>query len=319
MKIDNGLELVKLLDEETGEVREGAFIENYEGGYYKKGNIEKINKFRANKKSYDNFTDIAGGFSFLIVDTLKELHKDTRFSDMEKARIIFLGTFCSYESSGRYLFTNNNRYILKSDLQKLLEISNKKEFYTFYNKLVDTGILKEQKISRLEIRLKWNSNYHFKGKTAKNGTKSTATVKAYDRQIQTLYKEKDSKGKRINTPKNLFILFMVLPFIHKESGVLCKQPQTAIEEAEPLELKDLADMFGYPKPSAIKSKLLQCKLHNTNVFHYGEGLKNRKKYTRIYVNPFVANRSPKAPNSTILAMFPNTENAIVKHLEDKRK
>lgn len=312
-------ELKEMIDNETGEIKKGTFIE--EGSNATIIDNDKINKmkeYQANKKNYDSFIDTAGGFSFMLVDTLKELHKDTRFTDADKARIMFLGTYCSYETSGRYLFFNNNKQILKSHLQQLLEITNKKEFYRFYNKLVETGIIEEEKLDRFTIRVKWNSDYHFKGKTSKNGTKSTDTVKAYDRQIQSLYKEKNTKGKSKNTPKNLYIMFMVLPFINRKSGVLCNQPQIENEEdAEPLELKDLAEMFGYPKPSVIKNKLLQCKLYNTNVFFIGEGMKDRKKYTRIYVNPFVSSRSPKAPNASLLAMFPDTEKAIVERLEAK--
>ncbi|MFE1246063.1 hypothetical protein ACFW35_18290 [Fictibacillus sp. NPDC058756] len=317
--MDKEIKIIDLVDE-NGELKTGAFIENYEGGFYKKESVEKMKEYQAKKKDYDTFTDIAGGFSFMLVDTLKELHQDTRFNDMEKARLMFLGTFCSYETSGRYLFTNNNKPILKSDLQELFEISNKKEFYKFYNKLVETGIIEEDVRGRVEVRIKWNSKYHFKGKASKNATRSTETVKAYDRQIQTLYMEKDAKGKSINTPKNLYVMFMVLPFINKESGVLCNLQQNPLEDTcEPLELTDVAKMFGCSKASQIKTKLMNCKLYGTNVFFIGEGTKDRKKYTRIYVNPFVSSRSGKAPNPSLLSMFPNTGKLIAEQLKAKQK
>ena len=243
VKINKNVEIMEIVDE-NGEIRKGAFIENYEGGFYQPESVEKMKQYQIEKRNYEVFADIVGGFSFMLVDTLKELHKDTRFTDIEKARIMFLGTFCSYESSGRYLFTNNNRHILKSDLQELLEVTNKQEFYKLYNKLVETEIIEEEVISRSEIRLKWNDKYHFKGATSSKGVKSVDTVKAYDRQIQTLYKEKNAKGKNINTPKNLYVLFMILPFINSESGVLCNQQHNPIEEAcEPLELNDIAEML----------------------------------------------------------------------------
>jgi hypothetical protein len=285
-----------------------------------KESFENKKKYQDGKKDYEQFEDIAGGFSFMLIETLKELHKDTRFTDIEKARIMFLGTFCSYEDSGRYLYTNNNKFILKSDLPGLLELTNKKEFYKLYNKLVETGIIEESVINRTEVRLKWNSKYHFKGKASKNGTRSTDTVKAYDRQIQALYKEKNAKGKSINTPKNLYILFMVLPFINKESGVLCNHQHITVEDdCEPLELSEVAEMFGYTRTSLLKTKLMNCKLFGTNVFFIGEGILDRKKYTRIYVNPFVSSRSSKAPNPSLLAMFPSTDRAIVEQLKKKKK
>ncbi len=318
MVMKNDTEIIQIVDE-NGEVKTGLFIENYEGGFYRKESIEKMKAYQAEKKNYELFQDIAGGFTFMLTDTLKELHNDTHFNDMDKARIIFLGTFCSYETSGRYLLFNNNKPILKNNLQELLEITNKKEFYKFYNKLIETGIVEEEKISRTEVKLKWNSKYHFKGKANKRGASSTDTVKTYDNQIQELYKAKDAKGKNINTPKNLYILFMLLPYINMESGVLCRQQHIQDETAcKPLTLDDLAEMFDYPKTSLLKNKLLKCKLHETNVFFIGEGMQNRKKYTRIFVNPFVANRSGKTPNTSLLAMFPDTEKAIVNHLQSKR-
>jgi hypothetical protein len=283
--------------------------------------VQKKAKYLRDKKSYDNFSDIVGGFSFMLVDTLKAFHQDDRFTDIEKARIMFLGTYCSYEEAGRYLFTNNNRHILKSDLPELLEMTNKKEFYKFYNKLVETSIIDEEAKNRNEVRLKWNNKYHFKGSTKSNGTKSTETVRTYDNQIQALYKEKNEKGKSINTPKNLYILFMILPFINSDSGVLCHQQRNPIEEdCQPLELDDLRVMFGYERVTTLKTKLLGCKLYGTNVFFIGEGTLDRKKYTRIFVSPYVASRSgSKAPNESLLAMFPNTGKAIIQKLQDKRK
>lgn len=307
--------------DQNGEIHDFAIVKNPENKVIlDKDKIQKVQQYKAEKRSYDNFIDIAGGFSFLLVDTLKDLHSDTRFTDIEKARIMFLGSYCSYESSGRYLFTNNNKYILKKDLQELLEITNKQEFYKFYNKLVDYGIIEEDVVGRFKVKLKWNGKYHFKGKATKNGNKSIDTVKAYDRQIQTLYKEKDIEGKSINTPKNLYILFMVLPFINKESGVLCNQQHNPIEEdCEPLDLKDLCKLLGFERISTLKSKLMNCTLYGTNVFFIGEGIHKRKKYTRIYVNPFVSSRSSKAPNTSLLAMFPDTEKAIVNNLQKKKK
>jgi hypothetical protein len=292
-----------------------------------KYNIEKLEDKQRRKDyynkqvNYDNFSDVSGGFSFMPVESLKSLHQDTRFTDMEKARIIYLGTYVSYEDKGSYLMTNNNRHLLKKDIQELLEISNNKDFYKFYNMLIDAEILQQEIISRYEVRLKWNSQYHFKGKAGKTSTGSTETVKAYDKQIQALYKEKNEKGKSINTPKNLYILFMVLPFINSESGVLCNQQHNPIEsDCQPLELDELREMFGYERITTLKTKLLGCKLYGTNVFFIGEGTLDRKKYTRIFVSPFVASRSgSKAPNESLLAMFPNTGTAIVQKHQDKSK
>ncbi|KPB06321.1 hypothetical protein [Bacillus sp. CHD6a] len=312
--------LKEYIDRETGELVRGNLLEEgFEGKVITQESQDKILKYHAEKKQYDNYKDIAGGFTFMLIDTLKAFNEDISFTDMEKARIMFLGSYVSYESHGRYLITNNNKCILKSDLQELLEIKGKKEFYNLYNKMVEAGIIEEEVKSRYEIRLKWNSSYHFKGTLKGAGVSSADTVKTYDRQIQELYKAKGKNGKSINTPKNLYIMFMMLPFLHIESSALCKYPNNPIEEgSEPLQLNELAKMFGY-KPSAFRTLLLKCTLFKTNVFLISEGIDAGERYTRIFVNPFVASRSHKAPNPSLLAMFPNIGEAIVKNIMDKKK
>lgn len=99
---------------------------------------------------------------------------------------------------------------------------------------------------------------------------------------------------------------MMLPFIHFESGALCKKPLANISDCEPLELKELAEMFGFSRANVLKSRLLNYKLYGTNVFFIGSGIKNRKKYTRVFVSPYVASRNSKMPNETLLNMFPDT-------------
>jgi len=81
-------------------------------------------------------------------------------------------------------------------------------------------------------------------------------VKLYDKQIQALYHEKDANGKKINTPKNLYVLFMVLPFLHVGSGVLCKKPLSDNVDCEPFTLKELAELFGFSRINLLKAKLL---------------------------------------------------------------
>lgn len=86
-----------------------------------------------------------------------------------------------------------------------------------------------------------------------SGVKSTELIKAYDKQVQALFKEKDEHGKSINVPKTLYTSFMMLPFIHFESDTLCKKPLADITECEPFELKELAEMFGFSRANILIS------------------------------------------------------------------
>ncbi|WP_347861555.1 hypothetical protein U0355_13085 [Salimicrobium sp. PL1-032A] len=271
-------------------------------------------------KEKDEFQKTVGGFTRMLTSTLIELHNDNRFTDIEKARLIYLGTYTSYEDSGRYLRFGNNQRIQKKHLQEVLDINNRNAFYGFYNKLIEHGILAEEKVKKDEIYLVWNSFYAFKGSAKSHGAKSEDTVKAYDQQVQAMYKAKNDKGKPVNRPKQLYIMFMIMPFIHIKTNALCKYPRKEIEEAEPLQLKELAEMFGFEKPHQLKNKLMDCTLYGTNVFAISERKTTEgKKYTRIFISPYVASRTGDKPDPHLIAMFPDVADKIRKEKAGKRK
>lgn len=116
----------------------------------------------------------------------------------------------------------------------------------------------------------------------------------------------------MNRPKQLYITFMIMPFIHMKTNVICKHPR---KEAEPLQLKELADMFGFEKPHHLKNKLINCMLYNTNVFAISEV----KGYTRVFISPYVASRTGDKPEPHLITMFPHVTEAIKKEKEGKRK
>lgn len=41
------------------------------------------------------------------------------------------------------------------------------------------------------------------------------------------------------------------------------------------------------------------------MFFIDSVIKNRKKYTRVFVSPYVPSRNSKVPNETLLNMFPD--------------
>ncbi|WP_404347499.1 hypothetical protein LG311_17870 [Sutcliffiella horikoshii] len=285
---------------ETGEIQDIMVITN--PAEYTVISKEK----EANKKAYirgkenkEMFEELAGSFTFTLSSTIKELNQDQRFTPAEKTRIMFLGTYVTYQEQGSYLRHDNGNFILKNKLQDLFEIKNKKEFYTFYNKLVETGILSEDIEGRSKIYLKWNSKYHFKGKPSSSAQKEKNLVKTFDKQVRELYKEKNEKGKAVHTPNNLYTLFMVMPYIHPEANILCKFPENDLNTCEPLTINELAEMFGFSRSNDLKKKLFKVMLKGFPVFT----IQQNAFVSHILVNPFVVYRSGKAPNPALLIHF----------------
>jgi len=298
-------------DLRTGEMVNGVLITNPEEytiiSKKKEANRKEFLRRQENKELFE---DIAGKFTFTLSSTIKELNQDTRFSPAEKTRIMFLGTYVAYQEQGNYLRHDNGHLIYKNKLQELLEIKNRKEFYAFYNKLVSAGIIIEEVENRTTIKLKWSNKYHFKGKAPAAALKEKNLIKTFDHQIRELYKEKNENGKSVHTPNNLYTLFMVIPYIHPETNVLCKYPEKPFDQCEPFTLTELAEAFGFNRTNDLKRKLLKVLLKGLPVF----SIQQNAFYTYILVNPFVVWRSNKAPSEALTITFLDTAQRLL----DKR-
>ena len=292
----------EFINRETGEILEGVLVNPEQYNIYSKEKEANRKAFLRGQENKELFEELAGRFTFTLSSTIKELNQDQRFTPAEKTRIMFLGTYVTYQEQGSYLRHDNGNSILKNRLQELLEIKNKKEFYNFYNKLVETGVLSEVIEGKSKIYLKWNSKYHFKGKPSSSAQKEKNLVKTFDKQVRELYKEKNEKGKAVHTPNNLYTLFMVLPYIHPEANILCKHPENDLNTCEPLSINELAELFGFNRSNDLKCKLFKVMLKGLPVFT----IQQNAFVTHILVNPFVVYRSSKAPSPALLVHFKDT-------------
>ncbi|RIU93312.1 hypothetical protein [Oceanobacillus picturae] len=288
---------------ETGEKLEQV------GVIYNPDDYNVINKkSEARKKAYllsrkekSEFDALAGRFTFTLASTIIKLNNDKRFSQTEKTRIMYLGTYVSYQEKGSYLMHCNGKYVLKNKLQSLLEMTNKVEFYKFYNKLLLAGIIQEEKLNKSTIKIMWSSEYNFRGKASPEALKEKNLIKTYDNQIRELYHEKDSKGKKVHTANNLYTLFMLMPYVQPESNMICLHPENETDSC-PLTIKDLAEIFNYNRTNDLKRKLFKIKLRGMPVF----ATISNSNYTHIVVNPFIVYRSNKAPSDALLIHFKDT-------------
>ena len=292
----------------TGEIQTGILITNpKEYTIISKRSEAKRKEYLQGKQKKSEFDVIAGKFTFTLSSTIKQLNRDKRFSQTEKTRIIFLGTYVSYQEKGNYLVHDNGKPVLKNKLQSLLEMTNKKEFYKFFNKLVEAGIIQEKYINKSTIRIVWSSEYNFRGTAPTSALKEKNLIKTFDRQIRELYQEKDSKGKKVHTANNLYTLFMLMPYVHPESNMLCLHPENSID-SYPLTLTELAGMFGYNRTNDFKRKLFKVKLKGLPVF----ATVSNGNFTHILVNPFIVYRSNKAPNEALMMHFDDTAERLTK-------
>lgn len=293
---------------DTGEILDNAKIVTSPLGYdvLPKGWKEQQKVFAERKSRNSLYDSIADSFTWSYINKLSELHQDERFTDDEKTRIMFLGTYVSYSDKGSFLVFPNGRYIRKKHLKGLLEITKDNKFYSFYNKLLDAGIITEVPDSEGRKILKWSEQYHFKGKLPKGSGAEAGIFKTYDKQIQELYKTKNENGKALHSPKQLYTVFMVLPFVHYETNIICKNPNVPFEETEPLSIEELAKGLGFSRSNDLKRKMLQIELKDQPVFSFIQN----KKTTHITINPFVIWRQNQMPNKTLMLHFFDTAKRI---------
>ncbi|XRD24533.1 hypothetical protein AABM34_20350 [Lysinibacillus fusiformis] len=301
--------LKEVADLETGEMVEAWVPDNgtmEDFTVIHKDDQAKKDAYLKSKAIKMNFNILSGGFTFTMMQTLKDLIANTTFTQAEKTRIMFLGTYVSYHSETPYLTHSNGKPLLKSKLKNLLEIANKKEFYAFYNKLVEAGVMKEEIIDRSTVKLIWSEQYHFKGKPSASKVSSDNLIKTFDKQIREMYTLKNEKGKSVHTAHSLYNIFILMPYIHPESNALCKYPEKPYHASEPLTLQDLTDFFGYSRTNDTKRMLFKFVLHGMPVV----AIAPTSESTRIFINPFVVNRTGKTPNATLFTMFDSSFNML---------
>ncbi|WP_262177760.1 hypothetical protein [Saccharococcus sp. Marseille-Q5394] len=294
-------EVRPVVDIETGELFEKAIIVDNPENYILIHKDSEANRkeFLKNRVVKSQFDELAGGFSFTMLDTLKELIADEDFTQSDKTRIMFLGTFVSYEKNNRYLTYGNGRPILKNQLMDLLEMTNRKEFYNLYNTMLEKGVFTEDRESRSVIKIIWSKKYHFKGAVSGGSKTSEKLVKSYDKQIRELYRARNSKGKPIHTAHSLFTFFSLLPYVHPESNALCRHPEKPVSQSQPFTIRELADIYGIERVTNFRRLLFRIKIHKMPVV----ALAQTTEDSRIYINPFVVNRTGKKPNATLFTLF----------------
>ncbi|MGD6815490.1 hypothetical protein ACQCVE_00250 [Metabacillus sp. 113a] len=260
------------------------------------------------KKEHEKLT---GSFTFTLLSSIQGLIEDTSFTDDEKTRIMFLGTYVTYgESEYSKLQKGNGTPILKKHLQKLLMITHNKSFYQFYNRLIEKKIIIENGNGK-NAELYWTSKYHFKGKASLSHRKEKNLIKLYDRQLRELYTSKDQKGRQKYRPSNLYILFCMLPFVNYETNLLSVNADIPASETRPLLLSELAIQFGLTRSSSLKRKLLNIKLADSPVFSIIT--EADKEYVRV--NPYIVWRNTSEPPEAITQTFKATKEFLISRQE----
>lgn len=231
----------------TGEVTE------YEKNIYEQLSVQdEINKRKSKDMLYATIDDEFGNYFLYFYNNMNEIDIPTNM----KARFLYLCTYIGYNEYLIDTYDNDKRLLVplsRKDLESLLGLSER-EFKTTIKSLTDSGLLifdgKYYKV---------NTNVIIRGNT--NCKKGYTRV--FFNSVRHLYKN----CKPIQH-KQLYYLFMILPYVNVQHNVVCSNIEEEMQEnIEALNVKDMCDICFYNRHDSTKFKnnLLKFKIGDKDV------------------------------------------------------
>lgn len=198
---------------------------------------ERVRRIVDERFWFKNYTaDKTGSFFWSIYDIGMGYYPDV--SDEMLAKIIYLLTYLDYENNTlviRDSVTEPLRPMVKEDVQRLIRL-HKRQFITFWDDLMATGIIAEKDNGKLVV-----CDSHFKrGKLLKRDKKDMAAIKIYSHCVRYLYENVE-----VRSHKYLAYLYRLIPYINLKYNVLCLNPlETDKTKIQWLTAKEMCGLLG---------------------------------------------------------------------------
>ncbi|MBZ5480225.1 hypothetical protein LDP77_14180 [Bacillus sp. T_4] len=280
MKEIQSTEFVKL---ETGEPIKIASFRTVE---QERAYQEKKRRVGSRKK--------AKAFTFSDMENAKEVIQ--MLTTIELGYFLVLQTYIDYSNNALIKSTHNPMPMSRGDIGGILGINNRSHVKKHIENFLEKGLLVEKtiKVDGKEVKAFCiNENYHFKGKTD-----NKKVVKSFSEQIRRIYNTNLSKRSK-KQPADMGFLYLILPYIHYETNILCFNPfETNPETIDALSIADICRVTGLDEKN-VKRKINNLKWDGMTVF--AKIIKGRK--THLKVNPFVFYRKDGEPDKSLQTDF----------------
>lgn len=168
-------------------------------------------------------------------------------------RFLYLCTFMNYKG---YLEYGNakeeSKLVTKSNLQEILNLSNK-QFYETYNYLLDNKMILDDQY------IKINNKFCNKGNII---NKKDEVVRMFNDAIRYLYDNSSA-----NEHNKIGMLIKLLPYVHFNTNIICSNPTEEKDELiKPLKQKEILHILDVTKPTI--ASLLQIKILNNSEYAF---------------------------------------------------
>ena len=274
---------MEFINKETGEIVD---IASYRTAKQEKVYKDKMSRAESRKK--------AKAFTFSNMENAKEVIQ--MLTTMELGYFLVLQTYIDYTNNALVKSTHNPVPMSRGDIGEVLGINNRSHVKKHIDNFLEKGLLIEKEIAVDGMTVKAfciNEKYHFKGRTA-----NKKVVKAFSDQIRRIYSTNLSKRSK-KQPANMGFLYLILPYIHYDTNILCSNPfETNPEAIVALSIADICRITGLDKKN-VQAKLNNLTWDGMTVF--AKVIKGRK--THLKVNPFVFYRKDGEPDKSLQTDF----------------
>lgn len=271
-------------------------VNRNEGYWRTKKQDEFIKKVSEAKEEFEAFNSEAGKFIWSYPEKIQYLIKSEEFSKADLIMVFYLATYVN--GLGYLTHDNNNIKMNKGDLQKALGVGR-----NLFNKL-HAKLIEHEILIASGSNYKWNEAFNFYGAT-KGKAKPTMLVRTYVNQIRVLYEATNEAGKRKYSATLLYPIFALVPYLHRTSNIICKNPNVKdIDDIEYFSLTEIAELLDLKNSKKMSSSLSGILLDEQATFRKVES--KNEKYLQL--NPRIFWRDVVAPDSRILSEFNMIDN-----------
>ena len=191
------------------------------------------------KKEFNSYIDWnMGSFYFNFYNSTN------KYEGAKVFRFVYICTFMNYKGYIEYGNSKGKcKLAKKSDLMEMLKLKKSEYFYTI-KYFEDNKFIEYDE----ELNVKINNIFCNRGKLYNKDKRKGEYIRMFDNASKELYE--NSKPRE---HKNISILLKLIPYVNKETNIICKNPNSQVEDLIPFKQKEILELLNLSDCKTIKS------------------------------------------------------------------
>ena len=213
---------------------------------------EKQKVFLNNEDDFKKKCKNLGGYVHMIY-TKNEILFNKTIDKANITRLIYLATFMDYTQKGLLIYSDrdkhgkftNKKVMNKNKMKSILGLTDS-TFKRFFKDVKENSMIFE-----VEGRYYLNTDYFIKGAVENFDSVNKSYCRLYINTVRSLYEG----CTKVIQHRTLAHVLQLIPYIHYEHNILCKNPNEPTDIPDYLTLKDICELLGTSTTSSDMSKL----------------------------------------------------------------